>query len=65
MIEADFSHYDEVFAYLHPEFKSTSKIDYWTGYYNNRPTLKQLIYKTFNLFQVTLTFINMFTLLEE
>lgn len=40
IIEADFSHYDENFHILHPEFTGRNRIDYWTGYFSNRPILK-------------------------
>lgn len=40
LIEADFSHYEEYFHILHPEFNGKNRIDYWTGYYSNRPSLK-------------------------
>lgn len=46
----DFSHYDEQFNLLHPEFKGTDRIDYWTGYYSNRPSLKTQIYRAFSYF---------------
>jgi hypothetical protein len=58
-LDLDFSHYDEKFHYLHPEFKSENRIDYWTGYYSNRPTLKALIYKMFNFYHNCVTFTNL------
>ena len=40
--------YDENARYLNPVYyKSMHKIDYWTGYHNNRGKHKQLIKKAF------------------
>ena len=57
--QTDFSHYDEVYKYLHPEYPSFDKIDYWTGYYSNRPTFKNLICKGFQVVFNTMTFTNL------
>lgn len=58
-IEADFSHYDEHFHNLHPEFVGENRIDYWTGYYSNRPLLKYSIYKSFNNYFHAMNFLNL------
>lgn len=52
----DFSHYDEHFHLLHPEFKGLDRVDYWTGYYSNRPSLKTLIYRAFSYYHSASTF---------
>ena len=57
--DPDFSHYDEHFHILHPEFKGRDRIDYWTGYYSNRPALKSLIYRAFSSFHSTETLTNL------
>eukprot|EP00347_Sterkiella_histriomuscorum_P022331 403330858 len=58
-IQQDFSHYDEQFHILHPEFNGRQRIDYWTGYYSNRPVLKQTIYQAFNSFFHAQNFMNL------
>ena len=57
--DIDFTHYDEIFHYLHYEFDGKNRIDYWTGFYSNRPALKALIFKTFNYYFNTITFANL------
>lgn len=52
----DISHYDEHFHILHPEFEGKDRIDYWTGYFSNRPALKSLIYRSFSYFHAAETF---------
>jgi len=59
LINPDYSQYDEKFHYLHKEFKGVDRVDYWAGYYSNRPAFKSLIYQAFNHFHVTETFINL------
>jgi len=58
-IDIDFSLYDEEFHLLHPEFPGRSRIDYWSGYYSNRPSLKAAITKAFNSYFNALTFLNL------
>ena len=55
----DFSHYDERFKILHPSFEGPDRIDYWTGYYHNRPSLKSLIYRAFQNLHLATTFTNL------
>jgi len=56
LFNPDFSHYDEHFHLLHPEFKGLDRVDYWTGYYSNCPSLKTLIYRAFSYYQAASTF---------
>ena len=59
LYNSDFSHYDEHFHLLHPDFEGRDRIDYWTGYYSNRPGLKSLIYRSFHHFHLSETFANL------
>ena len=56
IVDVDFSHYDENIRYLHSYFKGVDKVDYWTGYYSNRPSLKSTIYRAFNFYKTASIF---------
>lgn len=59
LTEADFSHYDELFHILHTDFPGRDRLDYWTGYYSNRPSLKALIFKAHNYLHTAQVFGNL------
>ncbi len=63
--DPDFSHYDENIKELHSYFKGKDKIDYWTGYYSNRPSLKSMIYRSFNYYSTAQIFNNLALVYQE
>ncbi|CDW87606.1 alpha-mannosidase 2 [Stylonychia lemnae] len=64
-IETDFSLYDEKFHKLHPDFQGKNRVDYWSGYYSNRPALKFAISKAFNFYFNSMTFLNLAQMLID
>ena len=56
-VKMDFSHYDERAIILHPSLKNRDKIDYWTGYFDNLPQLKQLIVHAFDTYHMGRVFV--------
>ena len=57
-VSMDFSHYDERTILLHPYLIHQDQIDYWTGYFDNLPQLKQLIVTAFNTYHIGQAFLN-------
>lgn len=56
----DFSQYDENSHHLDKFSASQHRIDYWTGYHNNRGSHKQLIKRAFHYLEHTKNFLFLF-----
>jgi len=55
-LSTDFSHYDERTILLHPDLSHKDRIDYWTGYFDNLPSLKHLITTAFDTYLIARAF---------